>query len=152
MSSTAAVEELRQRIRTIKATLVGLKAKQEQFRRLQLEIASIPKLEMDVNALERAIAVLLDQEAPASPSLFHGKPGAEAQPTSTTTEALPDLIYKIVKEAGKPLTTQQLIPLLAAFGKHPSKAVTRSAVYQAAKRGHRFKIVSPGMFGLLEWS
>jgi hypothetical protein len=63
---------------------------------------------------------------------------------------LHDLAYSVLKEAGKPLTGDQIIPLMVARGCTSTKQSILGAIYRAAKNGDRFT-VGRGVFGLLEW-
>jgi hypothetical protein len=64
---------------------------------------------------------------------------------------LHDLAYSVLKEAGKPLMGDQIIPLMAARGCTSTKQSILGAIYRAAKNGDRFT-VGRGVFGLLEWN
>jgi hypothetical protein len=63
---------------------------------------------------------------------------------------LHDLAYVVLQEAGKPLTGEQIVPLMLARGCTSSKQSILGAIYRAAKSGDRF-IVDRGIFGLKEW-
>ena len=70
----------------------------------------------------------------------------------TIKESIPNLVYSVLKEAGKPLRAEQIIPLVAAKGRQVEKVSMLGAIYRGIQKGQLFKLVSPGLFGLLEWT
>ena len=87
-----------------------------------------------------------------------GSKAANPQPRPILAHSLPptggsvaDLSHRALYEAGKPLTTAQLLAFLATHGKRATSATLRSSIYQFTKHGKRFKRVAPGLFGLAEW-
>ena len=63
---------------------------------------------------------------------------------------LHDLAYVVLKESGKPLTGDQIIPLMHARGCISSKQSILGAIYRAAKDKDRF-VANRGVFSLKEW-
>ena len=64
---------------------------------------------------------------------------------------MPEIVYSILKEARKPMTANQIYPLLLERGKNVKKIVMTTSLYRDIKRGVLFKKVKVGTFGLLEW-
>ena len=144
----AAVEPIRMQIGRKKAALSRLREQEEELKKLQAEVADIPKLEADLLALERSLSIIKGEEVSEPTSLMvpfgisrNGRSGS-----------IPNLVYAILKEAGKPLRGNEIIPLVAARGCKSTKQSVLGAVYRVAQSGKLFTLVEPGLFGLQEWS
>ena len=116
---------------------------------------AIPKLEADLNALNRTLAILKGEEYQEQQStlkpLSKGHTIFKRRIIRSNTVSIPHLVSSILKEAGKPLTGDQIIPVLAAKGKLVTRNTLLSVIYRLIQHKKIFKLVSPGTFGLLEW-
>ena len=138
MSKTAAIEFLKAQLVAVesdrKKTLAAIAAAQVRF----------PQLDAEVQALKLLLAKHTgeaNQLPPSSPSI--------QQPTSGDSVA--SLAVRALTEAGKPQTTAQLLGFLKSHGKETTSATLRSTIYHSAQKGKLFKVVSAGVFGLIEW-
>lgn len=148
-----ALDAIRAQIKTKRALLTRLNDQIQEFKRLQGEIAKIPTIKADVEALERALAIIKGeegrQETPRTGlqqvmDSFGEEPGV-ARPVAF-------YVATALKEAGKPLPFSQIIPLIAAKGCTANEPTVRGAIYRNVKSERLFKLVTPGVIGLLEWN
>lgn len=147
----AAIDALKAQIKNKRAQLSKLNERMEEFKKLQLEIAAIPRVRADLYALERSLAILKgDEVKEESPQMAFSEVQTRSRRTSNE-RSVPHLVYSVLKEAGKALTIQQIMPLLAAKGCTAGEPTVRGAIYRNAKIGKMFGLVAPGTFGLLEW-
>ncbi len=145
----AGIDVLKAQIRSKKAALAKLREREEEFKRLQKVMAGIPKLQADLSALERSLAILKGEEVPEDPR--DRKVIDIATIEHLFTRNVPRLVYRVLKEAAKPLRIEQIMPLLAAMGCTAVKPTVRGAIYRNAKPGKIFKVLGPGIFALSEW-
>jgi len=127
-----------------------LEAKRQDVRRLQAQLhhvqGNIEGLENAIETLERAEKRQARQLSPASMAMeeLFGK---------SKKMKLEDLAYQVLKEASKPLTGDQIIPLMAARGCTSSKQSILGAIYRSMKIGNSpFLKLDSGVFGLSEWA
>ncbi|MCH8042025.1 MAG: hypothetical protein IH977_17050 [Nitrospinae bacterium] len=144
----AAIEPIKTQIAKKKTALEKLKEQEVALKKLQAEVADIPKLEADLLALDRSLSIIKGEEVSEPTSLMapfgisrNGRSGS-----------IPNLVYAILKEAGKPLRSNEIIPLVVARGCKSTKQSVLGAVYRVAQSGKLFTLVEPGLFGLQEWS
>lgn len=142
------IEVLKARIRATQSTLTRLKGQEKELQDLQAEVGKIPKIVADLIALERSLALVKGEEVPEPPELL---PRSIRDRTSIG-KSIPSLVYSVIKEAGKPLKTDQIFPLVLAKGRKVGKLTMVSAIYRCIKNGQLFTLVAPGTFGLIEWS
>lgn len=149
-AEAAAIKAL---IKKKRAALEKLKAQEAQLKKLQAEVAAIPKVAADLAAAERTLR-MLNKEEEAEPQGTIPLPELMKTIMATTvtrSDSIPSLVYWVLKEAGKPQTSDQIMPLLAARGRTPAKTTVLGSIYRCIKKGQLFKLVAPGTFGLLEW-
>jgi hypothetical protein len=141
----------RKQIKSKRASLSKLKEQAEELKRLQAIVAAMPKIQADLQALERSLAILKGEEA-AEPMIQTGLHEVMDQIKRSTREhSIPAQVYAVLRDAGKPLTGDQIMGLLAARGRNIAKPTVMGAIYRSAKNGKLFRLVAPGTFGLLEW-
>lgn len=130
------------------AELVSLQ--QGKLKQLQDAVASKPKVEQQLNALEMSLAIAEDREdMPEEHIVWQVGGSVYADQTAPPSNA--DVVEEILRQAGKPLLANELLGLLAARGKKVSKKTLTSGIYGWVKRGKRFRLFGPGRFGLIEW-
>ena len=144
----AAVEAIKTQIDKKKAALSRLRVQEEELKRLQVAVAGIPKLEADLLALERSRSIIKGEEV-SEPTSLMAPFGISRNGRS---DSIPSLVYSVLKEAGKPLRSNEIVPLVAARGCKSTKQSVLGAVYRVAQSGKLFTLVEPGLFGLQEWS
>ncbi len=140
-------EALKAQIKSKRSLLKKLKDQEKEFRRLQEAVAQIPKIQADLSALERSLAILKGEEIP-EPAIIASKLPKVHIPTGNT---IPGMVHQVLKEAGKPLTIDQMLPLIVARGRQVGKLTLMSVIYRCVKKEQFFRLVSRGTFGLLEW-
>ena len=128
MGNAAALEVLRTEIRTRRIELAALEH-------------ALSILETSTTVTHSPVQVRREEPIVAR-HRHRGRPGRNT---------IPSLIEKVLREAGKPMTTNQLISLLVAHGKHVTPAVMRSCLYLYVKKRKIVRRMAPGLFGLLEW-
>jgi hypothetical protein len=135
--------------KTIKAELVRqLKA---EIRVLEIELE---RGNQDLDALKRTLARF--DSSTLAPSEAHQTELREVINVGKKSRALgedtiPSLAETILREAGKPLTTPEIVAAFAQRGKPTGSSIILSSLYRNAKNGKRFRLISTGVFGLLEW-
>ena len=138
MSKTAAIEFLKAQLVAVesdrKKTLAAIVAAQAKF----------PPLDAEMQALK----LLLAKHTGEANQLPSSSPSIQ-QPTSGDSVA--SLAVRALMEAGKPQTTAQLVGFLTSHGKKTTSATLRSTLHHRAQKGKLFKVISPGVFALLEW-
>lgn len=148
---TNATDELRAKIKQKKATIGKLKEQESELKRLQAAVAALPKLQADVAALERALGILKGEESSeVDPDVRLSTMELEIK-RSIREHSIPGHVYAVLRNAGKPLNGDEILGALAAKGTHVKKLSLYGAIYRAAKQGELFRVVKPGVFGLLEW-
>jgi len=120
------------------------------------ELRRIEDMMLRVQGAIAALEATLDQVAGSGKrgrnSIVRPKTGLLEIINELKQPKLHDLAYSVLKEAGKPLTGDQIIPLMVARGCTSTKQSILGAIYRAAKKkGNRFT-VGQGIFGLLEWN
>jgi hypothetical protein len=147
----AAIELIKTQIKSKRASLSKLKEQAEELKRLQAVVAAMPKVQADLQALERSLAILKGEEAaePVVQTTLHAV--MDDIKRSIRGHSIPAQVYAVLRDAGKPLTGDQIMGSLAARGKNIAKPTVMGAIYRAAKHGKLFRLVAPGTFGLLEW-
>jgi len=134
-SKIAAIEFLKEQL----ATAEG------EHRKIRAVMARLPQLDAEIQAIKLLLAKHtgekeVDRAVPSTPSTLY-----PAQSGSVTS-----LAHRALREAGKPQKTEQLLSFLASHGKETSSATLRSAILNNAKRGRLFRVVGPGIYGLLD--
>lgn len=135
MNKAAGIEFLRERLNAIEGDRKNLHA---QLSQLDDEV--------------QAIKLLLAKYAGIAPSLplsYHADQSIDPIDAVSSVSAL---AAKALAEAGKPQKTAQILAFLAKHGKSTSSATLRSTIHQKAEMGKLFKVLEPGVFGLMEWS
>jgi len=131
-----------------------LENKRSEKRRLEEALCTVQGY---IAALEASLEVVGSSRKPARPaaaadtSPVNPLEGLRSVISSLQQPKLHDLAYVVLKEAGKPLTGDQIVPLMLARGCASSKQSILGAIYRAAKSGDRF-VVGRGVFGLKEWN
>ena len=113
--------------------------------------AAMPKLQRELAALELSLAIIKGEDVPEPPRQTGLHEVMDQIRKSVREHSLPAQVYAVLRDAGKPLTGEQIMAALIAKGGTPSKASLMGAIYRAAKQHHLFSLVRPGTFGLLEW-
>lgn len=149
---SATTDPIKAQIKNKRALLAKLKERMEDWKRLQAEVAQIPKVEADLKALERTLAILKGEEAPDSPKITAAMVIEAEKTLFGRRDSVPHVVYSVLKEAGKPLTIEQIMPLLKVKGSMAGEPTVRGAIYRNIKTGKLFKLVGRGTFGLLEWA
>ena len=144
----AAVEPIKAQIDKKEVALSRLRVQEEELKKLQAAVADIPKLEADLLALERSLSISKGEEI-SEPKSLKAPFGISGNGRS---DSIPNLVYAILKEAGKPLRGNEIIPLVAARGCKSTRQSILGTVYRVAQSGKLFTLVEPGLFGLQEWS
>ncbi|OGW64438.1 MAG: hypothetical protein A3H49_08715 [Nitrospirae bacterium RIFCSPLOWO2_02_FULL_62_14] len=118
----------------------------------------VSKLEADITALERTLRIL-ETEQEKEPVLF--KPSGirqviesivKSEPVEKTPPSIPNACEEVLKQAGKPLNMQQIIPLIRALGCSAAVPSVRGTLYGLVKQKKRFKLARPGVFALIGWT
>lgn len=128
----------------IEAIKKELEAKKAELKKLEEAIQRVQHIQMDVQALERTLRI------------FERPKETNRGPLQTIIQnfkkvKLHDLAYSVLQEAGKPLTGDELLPLMVARGCKSTKQSILGALYRCTKAEDRFVQVAPGTFGLIEW-
>jgi hypothetical protein len=147
----AAIDVLKAQIKNKKAALSKLKEQEAELKRLQAAAAAMPKLQRELAALELSLAIIKGEDIPEPPRQTGLHEVMDQIRKSVREHSLPAQVYAVLRDAGKPLTGEQIMSALIAKGGTPSKASLMGAIYRAAKQHHLFSLVRPGTFGLLEW-
>lgn len=147
----AAIDILKAQIKNKKAALSKLKEQETELKRLQAAAAAMPKLQRELAALELSLAIIKGEDVPEPPRQTGLHEVMDQIRKSVREHSLPAQVYAVLRDAGKPLTGEQIMAALIAKGGTPSKASLMGAIYRAAKQHHLFSLVRPGTFGLLEW-
>lgn len=125
-----------------------------QLEAKRAELRRIEDMMLRVQGAIAALEATLDQVATPGKrgrkSVAPSNSGLREIMSELKRPKLHDLAYSVLKEAGKPLTGDQITPLMAAHGCTSTKQSILGAIYRAAKNGDRFA-VGRGVFGLLEW-
>jgi hypothetical protein len=124
-----------------------LEAKRAELRRIE---DMMLRVQGAIAALEATLDQVMGSGKRGRKSIASPIPGLSDIINGLKRPKLHDLAYSVLKEAGKPLTGDQIIPLMAARGCTSTKQSILGAIYRAAKSGDRFT-VGRGVFGLLEW-
>ena len=147
----------------IEAKRSELKMAEETLRRVQI-------LRMEISALERARAIL-EGKTINQFDLDHGSivvgPGTGRlviTPTSVRTEvssqstdlykrqeSIPAMVFNALKESGKPLASDEIMAALLMRDRNLNRPSVLGAIYRNAKAGRMFRVIKPGVFGLLAW-
>jgi hypothetical protein len=141
MSKTAAIEFLKHQLAEVQKTY------EMERRKMQEMMSRLPSLEAEANAIK----LLLSKHAGTQD---HVRPPSQTIRSLDPIDAVSSvsrLSVRALTEAGKPQTTAQILGYLASHGKQTSSATLRSTIYMSAKRGRIFKVISPGLYGLIEW-
>lgn len=140
-------------IKKKRAALTKLKEQEAELRKLQAAVAAIPKVSADLAALERTLRMLNKEEEaePEGQTQFPQIAKELGQNVVMRKDSIPSLVYSVLKEAGKPMKGDQIVPLIMAKGKKTNKLTIIGTIYRCAKKGQLFTLESPGVFGLLEW-
>lgn len=149
-AEAAAIKAL---IKKKRAALEKLKDQEAELRKLQAAVAAVPKVAADLAAAERTLR-MLNKEEEAEPEAQTQLPEIMKAIRATTIirqDSIPSLVYSVLKEAGKPQTSDQIMPLLAARGRTAAKTTVLGSIYRCIKKGQLFRLIAPGTFGLLEW-
>ena len=151
--SNVALDAIRAQIRTKRTLLTRLNEQIPEFKRLQVEIAQIPAIKADVEALERALAIIKGEEGKQeTPRTGLQQVMDSFSEDSGVARPVASYVTTVLKEAAKPLALSQIVPLIAARGCTANEPTIRGAIYRNAKAGRLFKLAAPGTFGLLEWN
>ena len=122
--------------------------KQAKLEELQRAASYIPRVQADLAALERTLAIVKGEDVPSLTIAVRDSSRVEDH----IQVSIPQLVYSILKETGTPLTGQQIMERVAARGRKDEKASVLGGIYRNIKEGRLFKLVAPGTFGLLEWA
>ena len=125
-----------------------LSHKKIELEKLQQAIAKISILQADIGALERSLAIFKGDKIPESVII---RPAPSSIEPVTPRETVPQIVYSILKEVGKPLKGDEIVSIAKSRGKQVGRNTLMVAIYRAAKKGQLFKIMERGVFGLLEW-
>jgi hypothetical protein len=101
-----------------------------------------------------AFGVYALKEWPSAMKRWTSRPARPLTPRkhrSVESDGLPQLIYAVLAEEGKPLTFKEIIEFFEAQGHRVNRASAIRAIYRCIKGGRLFYLVAPGLFGLLEW-
>lgn len=138
------IEALKAQIKTKRVVLTKLREEEQELKRLQADVASIPSIQTDLLALERSLAILQGEEAQDAHENFSAK--------TLFKETAANSVVSVLREAGKPLTLEQIMPLLRVKGASFAEATVRGALYRNIRIARYFKLVGPGTFSLREWT
>lgn len=134
MNST--VEIIEDEIRQKRSKLESLKAQEEELKKLRIVCAEIPKIQSDLSALQRTLAILQ---------------GEEPLEIAPAIDTIPILAAAILREIGRPMNAGELQVELAGRGKTTNRNTVMSVLHREVRKGKAFKLTSPGKFGLIEW-
>ena len=143
----------REQIKTKRATLVTLRKQADELKHLQSAVATMPRIQAELAALERVLAIEKGEVAPEPTSTSDSKNVRREtpQPVGLKENSIPSFVYRALKEAGKPMTGDQIMPVFLAAGRQVDKTTVVGAIYRYIKKGQWFRKVAPGTFGLMEW-
>lgn len=131
--------------------------------------SKIPTLRGDILALQRTIAILkgekFEHSTPPLPSAIRermerfSRAFSQPSPPSRQTAqdmfkretSIPQMVEAVLREANKPMNGDEVMDALLVKDKNLNKPSVMGAIYRNAKAGRIFKIVQPGVFGLLEF-
>ena len=118
----------------------------------------LAKIEADLNALERTLKILDTEKADNQQQTFAPSGIVEVIEHIQNTMAakkkspsIPMACHEVLRQAGKPLKLQEIIPLIRAKGCNAAVPSVRGTLYGLVKRKKMFKLVRPGVFALIDW-
>lgn len=125
--------------------------KQLKLEKLQKDVAKIPDLEIDINALQRSLSILNDitENQPIDVSEADVDSFEEYAPLKYAP--LVEVLYAAFKGATKPMTTSELLAAITSRGREVQRKTLSACIYRELKVGNRLVKVGPGIFGLSEW-
>jgi hypothetical protein len=131
-------------------------SKREEYTKLKQRIRQLDELRSEMVTLQRSIDILKKGD----PSRFDAKIRREMTPSisfqeffdnvSSTDRSIAEYAQDVLREAGKPLTINEILPAVLAKGKTVTRPTLAGEIYRNVKLGRVFKKVGPGLFGLLE--
>ncbi len=105
------------------------------------------RIKEELAVLERA-KVLLEGEHGAT----IGRKGGKRRKGIVSPDSEAGMAVAILREEGKPLHVDELLPRMKRMGKPATKASVSSTLARFAKKGRVFyRAEAPNTFGLLEW-
>lgn len=126
---------------------------------IQKKRVALIQLKHDIEAMERTL-VIMQQEGQDSLTpqqliavLGAPSPAPTASPRKNKIQqgSIPDHVRTILLQSGKPLSVDQIMEALTARGKRVTRISAVGSLYRLAKKKVVFRLVRPGVFGLLEW-
>ncbi|MGH8066886.1 MAG: hypothetical protein ACRERE_16945 [Candidatus Entotheonellia bacterium] len=128
-----------------------IQRKRDELRKLQQAVAMIPQVEADLAALERTLTILRGDHQTSSAISTTVFP-TESSASDLGQMPLPQLAYTILKEAGNPLSGDEILQRARTKGRIVNKASLLRSIYRSIEQKQRiFKLKRRGIFGLHEW-
>jgi hypothetical protein len=137
MSKTAAIEFLKEQ----------LAASEHERKKIEALIARLPQIEAEIQATKLVLAK-------HTGSMQQISLPSQTRPSAHPADAVSSvsrLTVQALTEAGKPQTTAQLLGFLASHGKQTTSATLRSTIWLLANKGRLFRVIHPGLYGLVGW-
>lgn len=112
----------------------------------------------DVTALERTLAILQTNgksqlKLPLAPKLpIQNMNRTMLRGSISARPRILDVVQAALREAGKPLSANEIIGACISRGVHSSKLSILGSVYRGLKdEDEHIRLMAPGVFGLKEW-
>lgn len=113
-----------------------------ELERLQIELCRIFELSADIITLKKTFKILSGEDFPSDDL---------PKENFFVKETIAQVVYFILREKGSFMGIKEIEQVAISKGYSISRANLNAAIYRAIKRSQLFKIISPGVFGLLEW-
>jgi hypothetical protein len=121
--------------------------RQKELARLQAAIRRAPALQGEIQMLQGSLALLRGDQKPEKPKVESQLPlgnGASTVPLSS-------VVQNILKQAGKPLSPREIVPLGPAHGRTINYGTMTSMMAKRVNQGKQFYRDGAGKYGLREW-
>ena len=142
-----AIDAIKAQIKSKRLGLMNLKEKEQELKRLQAEVALLPDIKADLVALERSLAILQGEDAQAA----HKNLNRIVSSKMFFPDTAAKMVVSILEEAAKPMTLEQIMPLLRVRGASIAETTVRGSLYRNIRKARYFKLIGPGLFALRKW-
>lgn len=120
-------------------------AVERERKELQAAIAKLPQLDAEIQAIDLLLAKHVGEKHRLN--IDHSASRPPTPPPTNGELSIAKLTFRALTEAGKPLTSAQLLAYLASHGRTSVKGNTLRSTINQSKL---MRSVTPGVYGLVE--